>query len=195
MSQLLQLRQAVIDAISAALPNFKIEGHLGRFAPADLSRFLISAPAVRVAILGLGKGELVTDDDGPTIWDGEARLAVYVVTKDVGARLARDEVATAAVEAIVIRAAGATWGLPFTRPAGAADGQNLFSDETLQKGVALWGVNIPQPVRLWSAEGEVPGPLSAMFVGTAPDIGAAHEADYIGPIDGVTLTIIGDGDE
>lgn len=192
MSQLLQLRQAVIDAIKAALPAFDVKGHLGRFAPADLSKFLTTAPAVRVAILGLGDGSLVQDEGDAASWEGTARLAVYVVTKDVGARLTRDEAATVAVETIVLLAAGARWALPFTRPAGPADGNNLFSDETLQRGVALWGVNIPQPVRLSAAEGDPVGPMEAMFVGTAPEIGAAHEADYVGPIDGVTVTVIGD---
>jgi len=195
MSQLLQLRQAMITGIKAVLPTFNVEGHLGRFSASDLSRFLLAAPAVRVAVLGLGQGELVSDEGLPTAWDGEVKMAVYVVTKDVAGRLTRDEAATAAVEAIVLRAAGTTWGLPFARPARPADGQNLFSDETLSKGVALWGVNVPQPVRLSLTEGAAPGPLTAMFVGIAPDIGAAHQDDYIGPIDGVTVTIIGGGDE
>ncbi|QQQ17749.1 hypothetical protein JIP62_10435 [Brevundimonas vitis] len=192
MSQLLILRQAVIDAIKAALPTFGVEGHLGRFAPADLSRFLTTAPAIRVAILGLGKGEIVSDEGAAPFWDGEVRLAVYVVTRDAGARLTRDAAAMAAVETIVLLAAGSSWGLDFAFPAGAADGQNLFSDETLSKGVALWGINVPQRVQLWPAEGEPDGPLSAMFVGIDPETGAAHEDAYIGPIDGVTVTVIGD---
>lgn len=184
MSQLLQLRAAVIDAIRAALPKFNVEGHLGRFAAGDLSKFLMAAPAVRVAVLGLNDGAIINGEDDDVLVDATARLAVYVVTKDQG-KATRDEIATAAVEVIVRLAAGAKWGLPFAWPALAADASNLFSDETLNKGVALWGINIPQPIRLWSADDiDAGGPLTEMFIGIAPEVGVAHIGDYVGPFVG-----------
>lgn len=181
MSQLLQLRTAVIEAIKAALPGVKdVKGHLGRFSASDLSTFIMAAPAVRVAVLGIADARSADAGDGI---DCTARLAVYVVTKDT-AGLARDEAATAAVERIALLATGNRWGLDFTMPAGAPIAQNLFSDETLKKGVALWAIDLPQPVALAlpADPAEPPaGPLRELFIGWAPKVGAAHEADYVGP--------------
>ncbi len=190
MSQLLELRAAVIASVKATLPTFDVAGHLGRFAASDLSKFLLSAPAVRVAILGIADGEIVDHGLGDVELDCRARVALYVVTKDQG-RASRDEIATAAVEAIMRLAAGANWGLAFARSALPADASNLFSDETLNKGVALWGINIAQPVRLSGPDQtDEGGPLSQLFVGVAPEVGAAHIDDYVGPI----LVQVGDVD-
>jgi len=183
MSQLLQLRAAVITGIETALPGFHVEGHLGRFSAADLSTFITRAPAVRVAVLGI-QDAAATGAEGEQI-DCIARLGVYVVTKDVGARLTRDEAAAAAVERIALLATGNRWGLDFTRPAAAPNAQNLFSDETLKRGVAMWAIDLPQSVRLAlpADDSEIPvGPLRELFIGVAPKVGAAHQADYLGPL-------------
>lgn len=185
MSQLLQLRDAVVAATKTALPTFEVEGHLGRFAANDLATFLTRAPAVRVAVLNLGDSR-ATGETGEDI-DAVATLGVYVVTKDVGGRLTRDVAALAAVERLCLLATGNRWGLNFTRAADAPTASNLFSDATLKSGVALWAIELKQPVRLWfgQRDGETPAPepaeLTELFVGIAPKTGAAHLADYIGP--------------
>lgn len=185
MSQLLQLRAAVVAGIKAALPAFEVEGHLGRFTAADLNQFLMAAPAIRVAILGLTDSQAI-GEEGEEI-AAVAKVAIYVVTKDVGKRLSRDQAAMAAVERICLLASGNRWGLSFAQAADAPTGSNLFSGETLQRGVALWAIDLPQPVRLWmgARDGEPQPPempeLRQLFIGIAPQIGAAHAADYIGP--------------
>lgn len=179
MSALLTLRQAVIDALKASLgKSWDVAGHLGRFAPADLNQFLTRAPAVRVAVLGLEAGAIQPDGDAMTT---TVRLGIYVVTKDHGARLAREEIAVAAVETITLMAFGNRWGVPGVKPAGAPNAQTIFNGDTVAKGVALWAIDLPQPIVIERPEGET-NPLSELFLGIAPNIGAAHEDDYLGPI-------------
>lgn len=184
MSQLIQLRDAVVAAIKTALPAFNVEGHLGRFSAADLKTFLTVAPAVRVAVLGL-RDTVASGPDGADI-DATAVLGVYVVTKDGTARLTRDTSALAAVERILRLAAGARWGLAFANPAQTAGAQNLFNAETLAAARALWSVEVHQPVVLFGEADAEPalGFLKELFVGVAPNVGADHEADYFGPITG-----------
>lgn len=183
MSQLLQLRAAVIAAIQAALPGFEVAGHLGRFSASDLGQFLVKAPAVRVAVLGLSNARALGEDGDHLAAD--VKVAIFVVTKDQGVRLGREEAAVAAVERLCLLATGARWGLAFARPAEPPTAQTLFNDATLAKGVALWAIDLTQSVVLSPAEaGEVEGgPLSELWLGVAPNVGAAHRDDYLGPFD------------
>lgn len=182
MSQLIQLRDAVVADIKAALPAFNVEGHLGRFSAADLTTFLSVAPAVRVAVLGL-RDPVPSGQDGEDL-DATVVLGVYVVSKDGVAKLSRDVTALAAVERILRLAIGARWGLDFALPAQPAGAQNLFNGETLKAGRALWSIEISQPVVLAGEATAEPSPdfLKELYIGVAPKVGAAHEADYFGPI-------------
>lgn len=182
MSQLLQLRAAIIDKIKVALPGFGVEGHFGRFSGAELSRFLTSAPAVRVAILGLSdSAEGVDEGDLDTV----VRVGIYIVTKDGALKASRDAAVCAAAEKLVMLAVGQRWGLPFCRPARPATAQNLYSEDTLNKGVALWAIDLPQPIRLCADDdGGAGDPLTELYIGLAPNIGADHVDDYVGPIPG-----------
>lgn len=180
MSALLVLRQAVITQVKAALgQGWDVAGHLGRFSAADLNQFLTKAPAVRVAILGVGDSTIDADGDGLT---ATARIGIYVVTKDQGARLGREEIAVAAVETIMLLAFGNRWGLPLVGKAGAPNAQTIFNADTLAKGVALWAIDLGQPITI-ERPGEEPDPLSQLYLGIAPNIGAAHQDDYLGPIE------------
>ena len=189
MSQLLQLRAAVIDTISAALKGFEVAGHLGRFSPADLGQFLVKAPAVRVAVLGLTNARAIGEDGDHLAAD--VKLAIFVVTKDQGVRLGREEAAVAAVERICLLATGARWGLNFAKAAEAPSAQTIFNDTTLAKGVALWAIDLTQPVILSPIDGgeEEGGPLSELWLGVAPKIGAEHRDDYHGPVTAQTISI------
>lgn len=178
MSQLLQLRTAVLDAIKAALPGFEVAGHLGRFAATDLNQFLVKAPAVRVAVLGLSNVRAIGENGDHLRAD--VKMAVFVVTKDQGDRLGREEIAVAAVERICLLATGARWGLRFASPAEAPTAQTLFNDATLAKGVALWAIDLTQPVILAPADDceEEGGSLRELAIGGAINVvltdGDAH---------------------
>lgn len=178
MSQLLNLRAAVVTAISEILDGWNVESHLGRFGAGDLTTFLTKAPAVRVAILGFA-------DAKSTGVEGElectVRLGVFIITRDGRTRLSRDEAVCAAAERIALLAEGARWGLDFAYPARPGAAQNLFSDETLAKGAALWALDIAQPVVLTAMPAGEDDPLTALYIGLAPEIGPDHVDDYLGP--------------
>lgn len=179
MSQLLQLREAIIAKIKVALPGFDVAGHFGRFNGAELARFLVAAPAVRVAILGLSdSADGVDDEDLDTV----ARVGVYIVTKDGDLKASRDASVCAAAEKLVMLANRQRWGLSFCRAALPATAQNLYSEDTLNKGVALWALDIRQPVVLTLPEAEAGEPLSELYIGLAPNIGPEHRDDYVGPL-------------
>lgn len=179
MSRLLDLRERIVEAIKARLPTWDVAGHLGRFRAADLTSFLTKAPAVRVAVLGFS--DPLLEEDG--LIRVRAKLGVYIATKDQGAKLSRDEAGVAAAEAISLLVAGSRFGVTYVRDAAAPSGQNLFSDETLKLGVALWALDWDQEVLLDAQPDAQEGdPLKALFIGLSPDIGPGHEDDYIGPI-------------
>lgn len=183
MSVLLGLRAAIIADIATELPQgWSVDGHLGRFTAADLTKFITVAPAVRVAVLGLTDPKPLDAD--AVEW--RVKIGVFVVTKDQGKALAREEIAAAAVETIILRAFGSRWsmGPSGVKPAEATTAQTIFNDDTLRQGIALWAIDWSQPVVLsrddTTGEGET-NPLKELWVGIAPDIGAAHRDDYIGP--------------
>lgn len=195
MSQLLQLRAAIIAAIQTALPGFEVKGHLGRFAPGDLSQFLVKAPAVRVAVLGLSNARAMGEDGDHLAAD--VKVAIFVVTKDQGSTLSREEAAVAAVERLCLLATGARWGLPFALAATPPAASTIFNDATLAKGVALWAIDMTQPVILAPADASESegGPLSELWLGVAPEVGEAHRDAYFGPITAQSAAIqIEDGD-
>lgn len=173
MSQLLTLRDNIIEQIKGILPGTSVEGHLGRFSEGDLSRFLLAAPAVRVGVLGIESPQ-PTSDDGV---DYRACIGIYVVTKDVAAAGSRDETSVAAVEAILKLTDRNRWNCRFAKPEGRATAQNLYSAAALSSGIALWAIDLRQPVRLSSRQ-EEDGTLPRLWLGLAPDIGAGHQDDY-----------------
>ena len=182
MSQLFQLRAAVINILASALPVFEVEPHLGVFDVEGIRTFSAKAPAIRVAVLGL----LEPKPTGGVETDYVARLGIYVVTKDGTARMDRDTAAIAAVETISRLCQRGRWGLNFTLPGARAAASNLHSKEALGEGKALWAIDLRQPVRLHSPAAEEAIALEQLWIGFAPNVGAAHLADYLGPITGGT---------
>lgn len=180
MSVLLNLRQSIIDQIKGALPKeWSVEGHQGRFGATDLNQFLTVAPAVRVAILGLTNPQMV--DEEAAKW--QVKVGVFVIAKDRGKTLSREQIAAAAVETICLLALGQRFGLggQGVSPAEAPTAQVLFNSDTLAKGVALWGIDWTQPVVLARPEAEA-WPLKQLWIGLAPEVGPNHIDDYLGPI-------------
>jgi phage gp37-like protein len=180
LSELLQLRDAIVAALAASLGDgWDVKGHLGRFDANSLSAFLTAAPAVRVAILGLANAKAADESS----IDYLVRVGIYVVAKDQGElRLSREVIAMGAVERIAKLAFNNRWGMGFCFPAEPAGAQNMDSAETLKRGVALWAIDLGQPARLTtSAAEDALDPLGELWVGFAPRIGAAHREDYFGP--------------
>ncbi len=135
-----------------------------------------SGCGVRVAMLGLANPVKVSDEGV----DYEAIVGIYVVTRDGAGRLSRDEASIAAVETIMILCDRTRWGLPFCkigeRPPSA---QNLYNAKALADGMALWAIDLRQPVRLAPPAAAEGGALSALWLGISPNIGTNHAADYV----------------
>lgn len=174
MSRLLQLRDRIVERIRTAVPNVEVEGHLGRFDEAELKKFMVRAPAIRVAVLALEDPRTASDEGV----DYTARVGIYAVAKDGAGKFSRDEAAIAMIEAVLLLTDRQRWGLPFCLSAQRAAAQNLYTPGAQADGVALWAIDLRQPVRL-VAPADDAGALTRLFLGFAPDIGAAHVDDYI----------------
>jgi hypothetical protein len=175
MSTLIALRAAIVDTLACTL-NAKVEvaPHSGRFTEAELSAFMVKAPAVRIAVLGVASIKAAPEGG----FDADVQIGIYVATKDEASRLDRDAQSLGLVEGIMLTAHHARWGLGFCHPAAPAGAQNLYTETGRTKGVSLWAIDLVQKVRIDREEagaGEFPDELWASF---APRVGALHVADY-----------------
>jgi hypothetical protein len=175
MSQILGLRDAIVATIKTLAPKLDVEPHLGRFDEGEMRVFLTKAPAVRVAVLGL---QDVAPDAAEDTVNPCVRIGLYVVTKDVARAADRTGAALSLVEALVLLCDRNRWGLgSYARPGRVAGAELLYSQGIRDAGVALWAIDLRQPIQLTSLAGDE-GQLVTVFAGLAPDIGAGHQADY-----------------
>ena len=161
----------VADAISERLPDLgECIPHPGKFNAAEIQRFAARTPAVRVALVGIRKRER-----------GEHALAMaaFIVTADRRG-VARDSSAMMIATAIMRRVIGTNWGQPCLGESEPPEAVNLYDTTVGERGsgLALWAVSWAQPISLTHAEPE-PCKLTELYIGFAPEIGAAHEDDYI----------------
>jgi hypothetical protein len=175
LSRLLTLRETIVSKIKVVCPELKdVAGHHGRFTESELEKFVTSAPAARVAILGLGYPQQISDEGV----DYRVSVGVYVATRDGAQTNDRDEQAISAIERIMILADRTRWKLPFCQPCDVGGAQNLYSAQGLKDGIALWAVDLRQVVRLARLVSPSQGQAQALFLGQAPNIGPGHEQDY-----------------
>lgn len=178
MSELVTLRDRIVQRIKTALPGFGVEPHLGRFTADDLKRFGAKAPAVRVAVLALERP--ANGNPGGAYL---ARIGIFVVTTDRAAtNLDKATSSLAAVDTILALTEGQRWGLPFCLAAEGTTAANLHADALSALGVAIWALDLRQPVRL-HVEHDAPDALKELWIGFAPRIGPAHREDYLGPFE------------
>lgn len=167
------LPDLIAERIKVRLPHLRqCEGMAGRFDVAELASVSARAPAVLVARLGAA---LDRGFAGPH-WHYNLRMAAFVVTKDA-LDLRRDAAAAVICQALLQRISGSDWGIAGVGPARDVADQSLSGASVKTKGVALWAVSWVQPVVLEALPAREVVPVE-LYLGQAPRIGAAHEADY-----------------
>ena len=158
--------------------------HDGRFAPDELDRFVVRAPAVRVAALAAadaldsggepGGGELVTID---------LRLAAVAIAAD-SPGTSRGEAARALADRIMYGIALESAWRPAAGDPREIRAGNLYNGKLdASKAIALWAVSWRQQVNARLADFEQVPPDTAelpntVLAGFTPDVGTAHAADY-----------------
>lgn len=141
---LIALRRAVAEHLAGWWPKAEVKTGPGRMSEAEIRTMAAKAPAVRVAVLGLPRGEDVGDGEV----DRDVMVAVYVLTADRPA-LPRDDAALAMVDDLQRRLPGARWGLSSVHGIAAETvrADNLYSSTLGQTGIALWAVVWTQRIR------------------------------------------------
>lgn len=151
--------EAVLNAVVAGVRPVcrNVEAIPGPLDKDTLSRLISSAPAARVAPIGVVAAEAV--GNGQT--DFTIQFAAYLVTKPVRPMDINDTLAM--VGAIVGLLPRAQWGLGNVHPVEDASirAETLTAADILAKGVSLWAVTWRQTIRLgvdfW-AEAAIPFP-------------------------------------
>jgi hypothetical protein len=134
-----QFRAAVADALKAAIPNVDIATHGGTFDDAELARFATKAPAIRVAIAGVGKHEQF--GDGRIVFP--VNFAAVAVAKDSmseGKKIERDLAGLGLAQAIELTVFGNRFGLEGVGRPSDLHGRNEYSGKLDQTGISLWQV-------------------------------------------------------
>ncbi len=173
---LVQFRDAVIAAIGTTLPGLhEVAAHEGRFSAESLKRFATRAPGVRVAVLAMEDPKEAASGE----IDWRVRIAAFVVTKDEPG-LSRDDGALNIAGALATLIAGNRFGLDFAGAAKPPRAQTMMSTELAKTGATIWAVEWTQVLRLGVDAYLIDGVLPAdLYIGFAPNIGAAHVDDYL----------------
>ena len=158
--------------------------HDGRFAPDELDRFVVRAPAVRVAALAAADAlDSGGQPDGGELVTIDLRLAAVVIAAEIPGT-SRGEAARALADRIMFGIALEYGWHPAAGEPREIRAGNLYSGKLdASKAIALWGVSWRQQVNARLADFEQVPPDTAdlpetVLSGFAPDVGAAHAADY-----------------
>ena len=166
------VRAAIVASLAAALPGLDIAAHGGNFSEAELQRFSIRAPAIRVCMTEISKIDYaVTGQIEVTL-----HLAIVLVAKDQAQAgsptLDRDGAALNLVAAVLPLLNGQTFGLDNVSTPIGLGARNEFSGALDKTGIALWQITFAMLLRLgisaFDTTGEV---LTALVVAGTPFAG------------------------
>ena len=168
------LPDRVAAEIAALLPGLRTcRGFAGRLDVKALKARGIAAPAVLVSRLRLQQDQTRS---GPH-HSFKAQMAAFILCKDeLG--LPRDTGAANIAQALLTLIPDANWGAP--DHIGCAEGvaeEPLVSAESEELGMALTAISWEQIISLepWPEAQPI---TPQLYLGQAPQIGAAHEDDY-----------------
>jgi len=169
------LPDTVAAAIAAQLTGLRTcEAIAGDFDAAELKRTGTAAPAVLVALLGARQE---VDVGGYPLREYRLSMAAFVVTRsraDLSARAAGQTIA----QHLLAVLPDSTWDVAACGPAQGAAMRTMVTRETRTAGVHLIAVTWDQPAILRDAP-VAPDIDPALYYSRAPEIGAAHQDDYI----------------
>ena len=164
-----ELPRIIAEAIATRLPDLReCAPHPGRFNASEVQRMSTRTPAVRISLLDIKPAKA---------GNHTLSLAAFIVTADQRG-LQRNDAALAIAAAVVRRVRGTSWGSDLIGESSEPSAQNLYDTKTDKSGVALWAVSWTHEFRFGDAEPE-PCVLRELYIGVAPEIGAAHEDKYI----------------
>lgn len=167
---------AIRSDLDNALPKLQqCELHPGDVNEHELKRIALHCPAVLIS-LGMVKP---SEDVGDGQRDWPLLPVIYIISKDEP-RLGRFETAINLTQSILERITGNNFNIEGVGSPSELGAKNLFTGEIDRQKISMWAIRFTQKMRIGSSmfdsEGEVP---SQLYVGIAPEIGAAHEQDYI----------------
>lgn len=171
---LAMLPATVAGTIHAALPGLQeCRGIAGRLNVEQIRQLGIKTPAVLVSRLRARQDKTYA---GPHR-SFRLQMAAFILCKD-GLGLPRDLAAANIAQALLNLVPDHDWAIPdHVMPAEAVTEEPLVSIEANRQGLALTAVTWEQVVAL--APFPAPEAISpALYLGQAPQVGAAHEADY-----------------
>jgi hypothetical protein len=150
VNDLVGLREAVVESFKAKLgAGVKVESHGGSFDLAELKRYAQKAPAVAVAIVGVGRASRFTDGR----WKLPVHFSAVAITVDragEAGKIGRDVAGLALVGAIELSLASNRFGLEGVMQPEDVQGRNEYSGPLDQLGIALWQVTWTSCVLLGS---------------------------------------------
>jgi hypothetical protein len=166
------LASTIATAIKLALPDLaECKAVAGRFDLAALKEASVQAPAVLVSLLGWRTRQ--ADAGVPRF---SAQIACFIITRDrLGAP--RDAAALVIAQAVTALAEANRWGLTWCGQAEALSAETLVSSATRGAAASLAVVTWTQPFTLSGPP--VAAITPELYLGLAPEIGTAHQADYI----------------
>lgn len=150
VADLLDLRQAVVDALTAGMPaTVGVDVHGGDYDQDAIRRYAALAPCLRVAITGVGAGSRYPD--GRWRMPVQLSVACFALDAPAGDRksiVGRDAAALALASAVTLIVQGNRFGLEGVQQPEGLDGRNEYSGEIDARGVAIWQVIWASPVLL-----------------------------------------------
>ena len=165
-----ELLTAIAADLRAQLPALRsCEVHDGRWDEAEVKRWSIPTPALRVAWLGTAGVEMPGD-----LWtDCNQQLALFVVTRDSvdGGRrkLGRGEAARNLGDWLLLYIPRARWGLAGIGEATALRAANLYTGKIDATGISMCMVAWQQELRLVATDDGTCPPLPAELYSSAQD--------------------------
>lgn len=159
------LRDAVVATLRTKIPGVKsIEAHGGTFDEKEIKRYATLAPAIRVAVTGVGQvarhatGQLKIP----------VHFAAVVITKDAASegsgKVSRDVTALLLSNAVALAVYGNRFGLEGVYQPEDVRGRNEYSGLLDTTGVALWQVTWTTPALVGESVDEAIAALAELWV-------------------------------